>query len=159
MYSRLVNSIAVAVAITIAGGAGGAAAKSGDHGRETIAIDTRLGQRVLKHGVSQRVFLRIGIRGIRREDDAERTPANISLVIDRSGSMNGSKIRKAREAAKMAINRLSGRDIVSIIAFDDKIRTLARAARVRDPDEFHDRIDDIRVGGSTAIFAARDSSQ
>lgn len=145
----------VAAAATAVGGAGSAIAKSGDPGGDTIAIDTRLGQRVLKHGTSQRVFLRIGVRGIRRDDDdVARTPANISLVIDRSGSMKGTKIAKARDAAKMAINRLSGRDIVSIIAFDDKIRTLAHANRVHAPDAFHDRIDDIRVGGSTAIYAA-----
>jgi Ca-activated chloride channel family protein len=154
VFTKLVKPIAVAVALTACGTAG-AGAKSGDPDRDTIAIDTRLGQRVLKHGVSQRVFLRIGVRGLRREGaEIERTPANISLVIDRSGSMSGDKIRKAREAAKMAINRLGGRDIVSIIAFDDKIRTLAHAARVRYPDDFHDRIDDIRVGGSTAIYAA-----
>ncbi len=155
MFSKIASSLIVAAAVTAVGGFGSAVAKSGDPSGDTIEIDTRLGQRVLKHGVSQRVFLRIGVRGIRREDDdVERTPANISLVIDRSGSMNGNKIRKARDAAKMAINRLSGRDIVSIVAFDDKIRTLARATRVRDPDELHDRINDIRVGGSTAIFAA-----
>lgn len=155
MFSRIMNSIVAAAVVTAAGGVGVAVAKSGTAGGDTISVDTRLGQRVLKHGEQQRVFLRIGVRGIRRDDDGvERTPANISLVIDRSGSMNGAKIRKARDAAKMAIDRLGRRDIVSVIAFDDKIRTLAEAARVRDPDSFHDRIDDIRVGGSTAIFAA-----
>lgn len=155
MLRQFFGASVAALAVAMAGSTGAAVAKSGTASGDTIAVDTRLGQRVLKHGESQRVFLRIGVRGIRRDDDdAERTPANISLVIDRSGSMKGAKIRKAREAAKMAINRLGGRDIVSVIAFDDKIRTLARAARVRYPEDIHERIDDIHVGGSTAIFAA-----
>ncbi|MFT5508581.1 MAG: Ca-activated chloride channel family protein [Hyphomicrobiaceae bacterium] len=148
----------VTAALASAGFSGAVGAKSGDQARgdggDTIAVTTRLGQRILRHGVSQRVFLRIGVRGIRRESDEQRTPANISLVIDRSGSMRGQKIQKARDAAKMAINRLGARDIASIVAFDDKVNTLARAIRVTDPSNFHHRIDDIRVGGSTAIYAA-----
>lgn len=131
-----------------------AAAKSNRDARDTIAVDARLSQSILREGRSQRVFLRIGIRGIESKDVEARTPANIALVIDRSGSMGGDKIMRAREAAKMAINRLSRTDVASVVVFDDKIDTLVKATRVRDPDQFHYRIDSIRVGGSTAIYAA-----
>jgi Ca-activated chloride channel homolog len=131
-----------------------AIAKSETAARDTIEVNARLGQSVLKYGAAQRVFLRIGIRGIRSERAEHRTPANIALVIDRSGSMGGNKIARARDAASMAINRLSATDVASVVVFDDKINTLVKATRVDDPDEFHYQIERIRVGGSTAIYAA-----
>jgi len=121
---------------------------------DTISVNARLGQSTLKYGKRQRVFLRIAIRGNRGETSEERTPANIALVIDRSGSMKGDKIVRAREAASMAINRLSATDVASVVVFDNRIDTIVRATRVDDPDEFHYQINRVRVGGSTAIYAA-----
>lgn len=121
---------------------------------DTISVNARLGQSVLKYGERQRIFLRIAIRGIRHERNEHRTPSNIALVIDRSGSMGGSKIVRAREAASMAINRLSSTDVASVVVFDNRIDTIVRATRVDEPDEFHYQIERIQVGGSTAIYAA-----
>jgi Ca-activated chloride channel family protein len=47
-------------------------------------------------------------------------PTALTLAIDTSGSMNGEKIRHAREAAQRVIGELSDGDIVSIVTFADR---------------------------------------
>ena len=89
---------------------------------ESLKVDTRLGYKLLRAGAKQRVYLRIGLTGIHDPDESEtvRAPVNIALVIDRSGSMRGAKMAKAREAAIMAVDRLTRRDIASVISFSKK---------------------------------------
>ncbi len=153
MFCKYLTTIGIAT-LSVLSGPGVDVAASQRVKSDTISVNARLGQSVLKYGASQRVFLRISVRGIQNDSSEHRIPANIALVIDRSGSMRGNKIARARDAANMAINRLSATDIASVIVFDDKIDTLVKATRVRDPDKFHVRIDNIRAGGKTAIYAA-----
>lgn len=54
----------------------------------------------------------------------ERPPLNLSLVIDRSGSMKGQKIQYARQAACYAIEQLLSSDRISVIIYDDRVETL-----------------------------------
>ncbi|MGH6814717.1 MAG: vWA domain-containing protein [Hyphomicrobiaceae bacterium] len=123
--------------------------------KEAVEIDARLGQRILKERTTQRVYIRIGLKGARSERAETRTPVNVALVIDRSGSMAGDKIVKAREAAMMAIDRLSPRDIASVVIFDDRIDVLVPATRVTDHGMFKDRIArGVTARGSTAIYSA-----
>ena len=49
---------------------------------------------------------------------SSRPSVNLAIVLDRSGSMHGDKIVKAREAACEAIRRLDSKDIVSVVAYD-----------------------------------------
>src|SRR5688500_10980805 len=51
----------------------------------------------------------------------QRPPVNLGLVLDRSGSMSGEKIRLAKDAAVAAIRRLDARDRFSVVTYDDQI--------------------------------------
>ena len=51
----------------------------------------------------------------------DRLPVNASLVLDRSGSMGGQKIRLAKEAVDRAIATLDERDRFSVVFYDDRI--------------------------------------
>lgn len=55
----------------------------------------------------------------------QRPPVNLGLVLDRSGSMTGEKIRLAKEAAVSAIRRLEPRDRVAVVFYDDRIDVVA----------------------------------
>src|SRR6188472_1717752 len=55
---------------------------------------------------------------------ATRPPLNVSFVIDRSGSMGGSKITLAREAVIQALRMLRDTDRFSVVAYDNEIDVL-----------------------------------
>lgn len=118
-----------------------------------ITLEARLAQPVMKAGEKQRNYLRIALNGCKPERTTNRTPVNVSFVIDRSGSMNGLRIEQAREAAIMAINRLEPNDIASVVIFDDRVEVLVPAQKVTDRKYFTDRIRQVGVRGSTAIYA------
>ncbi len=115
-----------------------------------INLEARFAQGVMKGGEKQRNYLRVGLNGCERPP-AERTPVNVAFVIDRSGSMQGTRIAQAREAAAAAIRRLDKNDIASVVVFDDKIDLLVQAQPVDDHAAFIDRIRQITARGSTAI--------
>jgi len=80
-----------------------------------------------------------------------KAPLNISLVLDKSGSMEGDKIKNLREAAKNAIDLLNAEDQVSIIAFSDQVKTIAPSTPAADKDKLKQQIDRIHDGGGTAM--------
>ena len=80
-----------------------------------------------------------------------KAPLNISLVLDKSGSMEGAKIVSLRQAAKNAIDLLDPDDHVSIVAFSDKVYTIAPSTLATDKANLQRQIDRIRDGGGTAM--------
>ncbi len=51
-------------------------------------------------------------------------PLNLSLVLDRSGSMRGAKIERLREAVLAVLQGLQAQDTLSVVAFNNKARVL-----------------------------------
>ena len=118
-----------------------------------VRLDVSLANPVLLAGKKQTTYLKVGLTGFKMKAETKRTPANIAIVIDRSGSMQGDKIKQAKEAARMAVNRLNANDIVSIIAYDDTVTVLVPATKASDRSAILAGIDRIEAGGSTALFA------
>jgi Ca-activated chloride channel family protein len=56
--------------------------------------------------------------------DAARTPLNLAVVIDRSGSMAGGKLESVKEAVRTLFGSLDPADTVSLVAFDNNISPL-----------------------------------
>ena len=89
---------------------------------------------------------------------AAQTPAGprpdtaVSLVIDRSGSMAGDKIRQARRAAKMLISRLGDHDRVSIVTYSTDYAIDLPLTRIEGQRNRINRvIDEILDGGGTNL--------
>lgn len=74
-----------------------------------------------------------------------RIPLNLSLVLDRSGSMMGEPMCAAIDAATMLVRRLHPDDVVSVVAYDDEIEVVAPPSAA----EGHDEV----VAGIRSLFA------
>jgi Ca-activated chloride channel family protein len=85
--------------------------------------------------------------------DTDRTPLNLSLVIDRSGSMRGTKMHYAREAAKFAVENLLPSDRISVVLFDERIEPLVPSTLATDKNALREKISHVHSRGSTALHA------
>lgn len=83
-----------------------------------------------------------------------RMPVNVSFVLDRSGSMKGEKIDRARKAVSRAVELLDGQDIASVVIFDHRTEVLIPAAPVTNVESLKDKINRIRDSGGTKIAPA-----
>lgn len=83
-----------------------------------------------------------------------RMPLNFALVLDRSGSMAGEKIRTMREAVKNIIDQLDPMDVVSVVTFESTTQVLIPAQRVDNKTALKSIVDSIRDGGGTSMSPA-----
>ncbi|MGB6015868.1 MAG: VWA domain-containing protein, partial [Nodosilinea sp.] len=83
----------------------------------------------------------------------DRLPLNLSLAIDRSGSMRGQKMHYAREAARFAIENLLPCDRISVVLFDDRIETLVPSTLATDKHALLEQVRHVHSRGSTALHA------
>ena len=81
----------------------------------------------------------------------DRVPLNLSLVLDRSGSMSGAPLAAARDAAAMLIRRLRTEDTVSVVAYDGHVTIVAEPATGEEQEHLPDYIATIRPGGTTNL--------
>lgn len=123
------------------------------HAAPEVKVTAALARPVLQADEKQTTYLKVALTGFSSTSMERRTPVNVAIVLDRSGSMSGEKLRKAKEAAIMAIDRLNPDDIVSVIAFDDNVQMLVPATKVSDRAAIHAAIERLQTGGSTALFA------
>lgn len=80
-----------------------------------------------------------------------RRKLNLSLAIDRSGSMAGAPLHHALKAAEAVVDKLEPDDILSIVTYDDDIATIFGPAPVTDKAAIKTLIRKVRAGGITNL--------
>jgi Ca-activated chloride channel family protein len=93
------------------------------------------------------------LRAPARSIHPDRPPLALALVLDRSGSMHGTKIVTARDAASAVVAGLDERDRVAVVVFDDRIDVVqpATAATSEVKASIRAALQGIDARGSTAL--------
>jgi Ca-activated chloride channel family protein len=82
-----------------------------------------------------------------------RLPLNLTLLLDRSGSMAGPKLRNMKEAVKRIIDQLDPQDVISIVTFETRTKVLFPAQLATDKESLKKQVDKIDDGGGTNMAA------
>jgi Ca-activated chloride channel family protein len=84
-----------------------------------------------------------------------KKPADVIVVFDKSGSMNGQPLEEAKRGAKAFLHTLDARDEVSLLFFDNNIYPAFGPVEVgKSMAELESRIDGVSAGGETAMLSA-----
>ena len=87
------------------------------------------------------------------EQTVARTPVNVSLVMDRSGSMSGEKLETARAAMDASVRMLRDADRFSVVTFDGRVDVVHRSSLATEKARLRgqNRINRMEAGGSTNL--------
>ncbi|MFT5434112.1 MAG: Ca-activated chloride channel family protein [Myxococcota bacterium] len=88
------------------------------------------------------------------EHELETPRLALVLVIDKSGSMSGRKLKLAKKAARETVKALDKRDLVGIVAFDSGATVLIRLTRATSTRRFEIPLSKLEASGGTAIYEA-----
>ncbi|HCC5836523.1 vWA domain-containing protein [Citrobacter farmeri] len=118
-----------------------------------VAIKSELASPLVLENSQDKNYLKISLTGFPL-NATKRSPINLALVIDRSGSMRGDRIEQATEAAVMAVNTLSAEDTLSVVIYDDVVDVIVPAAKVGNKAKLISHIRErLTARGGTALFA------
>ncbi len=120
---------------------------------ETLRLKLEPERDWLLAGSPQEVVVKIDLSAVGKKPHHRRTPLNLAVVLDRSGSMAGAKIEKARQGAMDVLDQLAPGDIFSLVTYSDQAEVVFCAQEVEDREVLKSRITRIHAGGSTALYA------
>src|SRR3954463_1951611 len=120
---------------------------------ETLRLKLEPDHDCLLAGSPREVVVKIDLSAIDHKHSRKRLPLNLSIVLDRSGSMAGSQIEKARQGAMELLDHLIPGDIVSFVTFSDNAEVVFAAQEVEDREALKRKIARVHPGGSTALYA------
>ncbi len=90
--------------------------------------------------------------------EIDRPDLNLSLVLDRSGSMSDrGKLDYLKRASGLMIDKLNPTDILSVVEYDDQINVLWPAGHPEAPHLIKKLINDLSPRGSTNLFGGMEA--
>ena len=101
-------------------------------------------------GSDQAVHVLLEIRPAEIESFT-RTPVNLCLVVDRSGSMTGEKIDSVKKAVAQILDRLGPDDYISLVLFNERSLVALPAQNIQDIERLKARIGSLQAEGGTSM--------
>lgn len=117
---------------------------------EPLRLDLRLGNTRFPTNGGE-LWLQVGLQA-REAENPIRTPLNLALVLDTSGSMSEpGKIDYLRQSLLVFLETLHPEDIVSMVTYDTSARVIRPAAYVGDKRWIEEAVLKIQAGGQTNL--------
>ncbi len=116
-----------------------------------IQINYSLSHSLIATNTAATVDLILNFNGEKTTNASARRPLNLSLVIDRSGSMAGQPLRYAIKAAQKLVESLNDQDLLSIIIYDDNADLILPPQPVTDQAAICSKLGKVKAGGCTNL--------
>ncbi|MBI1802754.1 MAG: DnaJ domain-containing protein [Chloroflexi bacterium] len=87
-----------------------------------------------------------------RTKRTKRPQLNLCLVLDRSLSMDGQRLRQAKEAALFLVDKLDKDDILSVVVFSDRARNIVQGQAATDRSGAKAALASVRPWGGTELL-------
>jgi Ca-activated chloride channel homolog len=116
-----------------------------------MQVTYALSRPIIPVGESVSLDLLIDFNATQGGEIATRRPLNLSLAIDRSGSMGGTPLRYAIKAAQQLVDQLTPEDYLSVVIYDDDAELILPHQLVTDRAAIKKLIGNIRAGGCTNL--------
>ncbi len=101
-------------------------------GSDTLTVTTSLSHPAVLHGSAGETYLHVEVAA--KEAPGEvRMPMNLALVIDRSGSMHGEKLRSAKAAARHVVDQLGPEDRLALVGYGSDVDVLVPSTPATEP--------------------------
>ena len=115
----------------------------------TLCIDAAYGVAPVLVQDRSAVFVQLGFSSGLDPATFRRSPLNLSVVVDRSGSMSGDKLNSVKQALGHLIDQLGASDRLSIVVFDDLVDIWVKPALVTDRNSLKAAVARIAARGAT----------
>ena len=102
---------------------------------------------------SKKWLLQIGLATPRSVARDKIPPLNLVLVVDRSGSMGGSKMMHLKNAIRELVENFRPQDQITIVGFSSDARVHLEPARKTEQSRIVNAIKEIHAGGGTNLYA------
>lgn len=116
-----------------------------------MQADYVLDYNVISVAREQHVYLLARIKAGQPSGLVERRPLNLSVVLDRSGSMSGDKLAYVKKAAQFLVQHLGADDRLGVVTYDERVRVELSPRPVVHKDLIRHTIEGIRSGGTTNL--------
>jgi Ca-activated chloride channel homolog len=122
-------------------------------GGAALMVEGKLGHADIRADQSTDQLVMLEVFPNETRSATKRAAVSLGIVIDRSGSMSGTRIQNAIKAALGAVDRLQDGDSVTVITFDHETQTVVRPTTIgaSSRQSVRQAIQGITLGGNTCI--------
>ncbi|NDJ85617.1 MAG: VWA domain-containing protein [Chloroflexi bacterium] len=106
---------------------------------------------VLSVEQEHRVYLLARIRAKQTATPSQRLPLNLSVVLDRSGSMAGDKLDYVKKAAQFLVQHLGANDHFSLVSYNQDVTVNVPPRTVTEKDRIKQALEKLVAGGTTNL--------
>jgi Ca-activated chloride channel family protein len=121
-----------------------------------LSVTAQLDRAYVSETGGGEAYLEVDVMAAGRPDEGPRVPVNAVLIVDRSGSMTGPKLQRAKDAARELLSKLNGDDRFALIDFGSDARVLvpSMAATGAAKERALELVERLEAQGGTNLSAA-----